>query len=87
MSGTGLRLSGPNLPAAAQDVELRLGPLSAFGTTVWASAGECGIAFDVPLSELDLVLIKEKAAPQAPNEQLALDEQIALEHWATGISR
>lgn len=86
LSCTGVRLRGPDLPRAGEEVELRLDPLSAFGSVAWSARERCGITFDIPLTEFDVVLVKRRAGLQ-PAAGLSPDEQIALEQWATGVSR
>ena len=54
LSKSGARLGGGHLPAPGQEVMALIGRLEAFATVVWRDSGQCGIHFDVALSETAL---------------------------------
>jgi hypothetical protein len=86
ISCTGVRLRCSALPDIGEEVDLRIDALSAFGTVVWATADECGIDFDVPLPEFHVSGLKWRTG-LAGSGKLTVDEQLALEQWACGVSR
>jgi hypothetical protein len=83
ISGTGARLTGPELPKKGEDIWIRVGPIDAFGTVVWSEGGECGITFEKPLGP------NETAFAEAEGRLLNLTkltplERSALADWRGG---
>lgn len=86
ISVTGVRITGEGLPETGSLTEIKIDRLRAFGEVVWSAGRECGINFDVPLGQRDVLFLKSSAA-RAQQVGLTLDERTALEEWTMGISR
>lgn len=86
ISETGASLQGSKLPQKGEEIDLTIGALSAFGTVVWSTGSKCGVEFDEPRTQLELVRLRREAViPLAA--KLSVDERIALEHWVYGGAR
>ena len=84
LSRTGVRLRCNELSDIGKEVQLRIDVLSAFGTVVWSERDECGINFDVPLPECHVASLRWRTGLAG---KLTVDEQMAMEQWATAASR
>jgi hypothetical protein len=86
LSRTGAKLRGPDLPAPGQEVMLLLGRLEAFGSVIWRDDDQCGVHFDVALSELAAAIVESERGPSsltAPDGEAAL----ASSDWQNGLAR
>jgi hypothetical protein len=84
LSRTGVRIRGPGLCKAGEELLIRIEGLRAFGTVLWTEGDECGVEFDVPLGPTCLGRIYAGALAcrgQAPAARTA------LEHWNSGYAR
>ena len=86
ISCTGVRLSGEDLPAEGELLDIKVGQLTTFGTVVWTKESQCGVALDPPLAADDVEELRAVAG-KASLSTMSLEEQIALEEWLLGISR
>lgn len=58
MSSGGARLKAPDLPAVGEEVVLQADRVKFFGRVIWSDAGQCGVAFDSPVTADDLERIR-----------------------------
>jgi hypothetical protein len=63
VSKSGAKLRGDNLPAPGHEVLLLLGRLEAFGSVIWRDEDQCGVHFDVALSESALSIVQSELGP------------------------
>jgi hypothetical protein len=86
VSATGARLRGFDLPAAGEEIVVKMDCVRAFGIVAWCEHEECGVHFDPPLPvfEVDRLRRDVKVATLTSN---ATEEQVAIEAWATGRTR
>src|SRR5688500_6400458 len=63
LSKSGARLRGDNLPDPGQEVIVLLGRLEAFGSIAWRDEDQCGVQFDVELSERAVSIVKDERGP------------------------
>lgn len=84
LSCTGARLRGEFLPAQDEELILGVGRLRAFATVVWAERGQCGVEFDLPLAQADVVQVRCQADSQGRRPAELAD---ALEDWTSGFAR
>lgn len=61
VSSSGVRLRGSDLPRMGEELVVTMEKVQAFGTVAWSDQGECGIAFDPPLSREDEEMLQVKA--------------------------
>lgn len=83
VSSTGARLSGHDLPGTDDPVWIRVGPIDAFGTVVWAEENSCGITFDKPLGEEEAEFVQQEVR-SATITRLAPEQRQALDDWMNG---
>lgn len=81
LSTSGARLGGDNLPALGQEVLVLIGRLEAFATVVWRQGEECGIQFDMGLTETALSTLQNEC------RQVAHLGGTEGEDWFYGIAR
>jgi hypothetical protein len=81
LSTSGARLAGCDLPSPGQDVLMLIGRLEAFGTVVWREEDQCGIEFDIGLSETALSTLQNEC------RQTARIGGAAAEDWLFGSAR
>ena len=58
-AGAGLR--GESLPQAKKDVWIKVGSFEMLGSIVWRKLDSCGVAFDKPLSEQQMKLLRQRS--------------------------
>ena len=61
LSGTGARLSGPDLPAEGEDVIFRAEGLQTFGQVIWSRSTQCGVAFESPVTAEEVLRVRREA--------------------------
>ena len=81
LSTSGARLGGCDLPSPGQDVLMLIGRLEAFGTVVWREEDQCGIEFDIGLSETALSALQNEC------RRTARIGGAAAEDWLFGSAR
>lgn len=86
LSKTGARLRGCGLPAPGQEVVVLLGRLEAFGSVVWRDQDQCGVHFDVQLSERAVSIVQAERGPSYLRG-LRGDELLAAGEWFSGLAR
>lgn len=86
LSCTGVRLSGDDLPPRGELLEIKMSDVEAFGTVVWATDSQCGIAFETELASADVDALRLKAGKTCLSN-MSVAEQIALDEWVLGVSR
>lgn len=86
ISTTGARLRGQGLPAPGQEVLALFGRLEAFATVVWAKADQCGLRFDVPLSEKAVAIVEAERVPISM-AGFDADAVLAASDWHNGLAR
>ena len=86
LSRCGARLRGKDLPSPGQEVLVLIGKLEAFASVVWRDEGECGVHFDIPLSDtvLDTVESERRHSAQLANSR---DAMLAAGDWEYGLAR
>lgn len=85
ISKTGARLRAPDPPAGGQELIALLGGLEAFATVVWQEADQCGIQFDMPLSDRAVAIIEAERVPDIAAE-LKNDAILAASDWHNGLA-
>lgn len=67
LSCTGALIEGAAVPDAARDVILKAGPLDCFATVVWSDGRRCGVMFDEPISQAELLAL-HRVTPEAARQ-------------------
>lgn len=86
ISKKGARLRGPELPSIGAELIALLGGLEAFARVIWREGDECGIQFDVPLSDRAVATIEAERVPAAL-DGLGADAILAAGDWHNGLAR
>ena len=86
ISKSGVKLRGRNLPAPGQEVVVLLGRLEAFGSIVWRDEDQCGIHFDVALSDRALSIVESERGPSSL-AGIGGEELLAASDWNNGLAR
>lgn len=84
VSATGVRLSGTELPKMGTDLVVTIAEVRAFGTVAWSEHGECGMTFDVPLSNADVERLKLRVSTA---RGLPPEIKAAFDNWVIGCGR
>jgi hypothetical protein len=86
LSKSGAKLRGRSLPSPGQEVLVVLGRLEAFGSVIWRDEDECGVHFDVALTERAVSIVKSERGLASlrgvPGEDL-----LAASDWQNGLAR
>jgi hypothetical protein len=86
LSKSGARLRGDPLPAPGQEVMVLLGRLESFGSVVWRDEDQCGVHFDVQLSEHAVATVQAEQGPSSLRD-LSGEERLAASEWLNGLAR
>jgi hypothetical protein len=86
LSSTGARIQGDRLPPAGLPISIKLDCVRAFGVVAWCRDGQCGVAFDDPLSKFELERLRREVK-LASLAWRSVDEKLASEDWASGLAR
>jgi hypothetical protein len=86
ISKTGARLRAPDLPGDGQEIMALLGGLEAFAKVIWREADECGIQFDIPLSDRTVAIVEGERVP-VTLDGLGPDAIFAASDWHNGLAR
>lgn len=70
LSQSGARIAGRDLPAAGNDVLLKLGGVELFGSIVRSSGAEAAIKFDRPIGASELVSLRSVLDEQSREAML-----------------
>ena len=86
LSKTGAKLQGQNLPAPGQEVIVLVGRLEAFGSVVWRDQTQCGVHFDVALSDNAVAIVESE---RGPSKLLGIGSEVMLAcaDWENGLAR
>ena len=86
LSTSGAKLRGRDLPTPGQEVVVLLGRLEAFGSVVWRDEDECGVHFDVQLTENARSMVESE---RGPNYLATSDGEGSLSacDWFSGLAR
>jgi PilZ domain len=61
LSSTGAQVSAPCLPALGEDVIFKADKVVSLGQVVWSEAGQCGVAFERPITGADAERLRNEA--------------------------
>lgn len=85
VSSSGARLHCSRfVPEVGEEILVAVERVRAFGRVTWCYQGQCGVAFDTPLTSGDVDFLRRRVASSAgftPEMKAALDE------WTLGIAR
>ncbi|MBV9528538.1 PilZ domain-containing protein [Sphingomonas sp.] len=84
LSATGARLRSSDLPAMGEELMLAVEAIRAFGSVAWVRGDQFGMAFDDPISPLDVVQLRARLRRTAG---LAPETSAAMDDWTTGLAR
>jgi hypothetical protein len=86
VSATGAKLDGGGDLALGQDIWLKSGNVDVLAHVVWSGPASCGVQFDTPLSDDDIVQLTR--LPQgALFASLTTEEKLGAADWANGLVR
>lgn len=86
VSSTGVRLRAAQVPPEGEYIQVIIECVRAFGTVMWVAGNECGVEFDSPMLSVEAERLRRNANT-AMFSELALPERLAMEEWASGVSR
>jgi hypothetical protein len=86
LSTSGAKLRGRDLPAPGQEVVVLLGRLEAFGWVIWRDEDQCGVHFDVPLSENARSIVESERGPNF-FATTSGEDILAASDWHNGLAR
>ena len=84
ISATGARVSGRELPAAEDVLDVAIGKVKTFGVVRWRTDTDCGLHFDEPLATEEIVSIRHQAGK---GRGLPPAIGAALDDWMLGLAR
>ena len=61
VSRDGVLLTSPDLPHEGETVVFQSDAVQSFGRVVWTSRGQCGVAFDAPISQHQVEQLRDEA--------------------------
>ena len=61
VSTLGVQLTSPDLPGEGETVMFRCESVQSFGRIVWSRAGQCGVAFDMPICATEVERLRHEA--------------------------
>jgi PilZ domain len=86
LSCTGAMIEGSPLPTVGADIVIKCGEVDVFGIVIWARPGKCGVAFDQPITQQDVVRLRGSGQETA-RTGITPDEHQAAQDWAHGRGR
>ena len=86
VSATGARLVGDSLPPEGHQLLIRAAGLTIFGDVAWRTEQGCGVAFDEPLPDWQIALLRREGRT-LQFKLMTPDERQAAEDWASGFAR
>jgi hypothetical protein len=100
ISATGALAEGAQVPPSGKDVMLKRGALDVLARVVWSDGVRCGLEFDEPISEADLLMhmntqperpsLPPQVRPRRPSlrpEPLTAEEMEWVREWAQPTGR
>lgn len=84
LSSTGARLTASELPDIGEELMLTIESIRAFGSVAWVRGAQFGVAFDDPVSALEVGQLRGKLLKSAG---LPLPMSAAMDDWNTGMAR
>ena len=86
VSTTGAKLRDASDYPPGQDLWLKFGAFNRLATVKWRAGDICGVAFDKPLTKLELFdLHRENALSEATH--LKPEERLSVGDWMIGLAR
>ena len=85
LSGTGARLSGPDLPEEGEIVSLTVDCVRAFGTVAWVRDGACGVQFDAPLLPFEVKRLQREIT-NATITYGGIEDKVSVEDWVARLA-
>ncbi len=82
ISTTGTMIQGESVPAAGRDIVLTAQGMEFFGRIVWSDGCRCGIEFDEPLAQAQVLELHRITAEQVRSEEIE-----AGVHWRNAKHR
>jgi hypothetical protein len=86
LSKSGARIRGTHLPSPGQEVILLIARLEAFATVIWRDEDECGVHFDIALSDRALATVESERGQSTPSGSSS-DAILASADWENGLAR
>jgi hypothetical protein len=86
LSCTGICLKGGDLPQSGELLEIKLDQVAGFGSVVWSTGSQCGIAFEPALASTDVEALRIRAG-KSKLSSMSVQERQALHEWLLGVSR
>jgi len=86
ISGRGGRFSAPHLPSEGQEVIFKAGNVEAFGHVVWTKGTQCGVAFENPITSVEVDRLRSEVNIMGL-AGLSPDDRPSAEEWELGIGR
>ena len=86
LSTSGAKLRGKELPAPGQEVILIIARLEAFAHVIWRDEDECGVHFDIALSDHALAIVESERGQSALLCKDS-DARLAAGDWEFGLAR
>lgn len=84
VSASGTRVRGDDLPIVGAELIMSAEKVRAFGTVRWLSGTDCGVEFDQPLSEMEVLSLRRAVAK---GMGLPPEMKAALDDWVLGVAR
>jgi hypothetical protein len=77
VSRTGVQLTSPDLPREGEEVIFRADAVESCGRVVWSRNGQCGIAFEEPISadEVEQLQVEANLSNELPFLSFGSDPQ------------
>lgn len=84
VSVSGTRVRGDDLPVVGSELIMSAEKVKTFGTVRWHSGTDCGVEFDQPLSEMEVLSLRRAVAK---GMGLPPEMKAALDDWVLGVAR
>jgi hypothetical protein len=84
ISATGARISSGRLPSVGDELNVLVGPVKTFCIVRWRRDDECGIQFDEPLLQREVISVRREVSLTAGVPPAF---KAALEDWVLGHCR
>lgn len=84
ISATGARISALELPKPEEDLYFSVAKLKTVASVRWRRGGQCGIQFQEPLRQEEVINVRREAANYAG---LPPALRAAMDDWVLGLAR